>query len=370
MTSQAKNTFEIPKWAGKPVAGLHLDVVKEGKLIQKLMIDEKKCYFFGRNKELCDFTIDHASCSRVHAALLWHKDLNRPFLIDLGSTHGTFIGHIQLENHKPQQVHIDSEIHFGESSRIYIIRERPQVHGNKLHHIFGSNANTNNLNNDTNGDHNDENKDANNSFSIPESEIELDNLTEFNTAHNRRIAQIVQISDLPNVPTVKRKRRNVTFNEEDDVINPEDVDPNVGRFRNLVQTTVIVPKKRKFDQPGISHLGLDTAQKHGQAFHYSQLYDANHPIHATTSIEPSNSLQAQHLSVAAKLGISIPNLAPDLREYDITEPALTILPKITPNSLQASMTEINNESMEPKKKKYAKEAWPGKRPSGSMLLVK
>lgn len=87
--------------------------------------------------------------------------------------HGTFIGHIRLENHKPQQVHIDSEIHFGESSRIYIIRERPQVHGNKLHHIFGNNANINS-NNDVNGDHNDENKDGNNSFSIPESEIELE----------------------------------------------------------------------------------------------------------------------------------------------------------------------------------------------------
>ncbi len=88
--------------------------------------------------------------------------------------HGTFIGHIQLENHKAQQVHTDSEIHFGESSRIYIIRERPQVHGNKLHHIFGNNANTINSNVDANGDHNDENKDGNNSFSIPESEIELD----------------------------------------------------------------------------------------------------------------------------------------------------------------------------------------------------
>ncbi|CAF3345815.1 unnamed protein product [Rotaria sp. Silwood1] len=70
------------------------------------------------------------------------------------------------------------------------------------------------------------------------------------------------------------------------------------------------------------------------------------------------------------VGISMPNLAPDLRDYDVSEPASTILPKITPNSLQASMTEANNESMEPKKKKYAKEAWPGKRPSGSMLLVK
>jgi len=50
------------------------------------MIDEKKCYFFGRNKQLCDFCIDHASSSRVHSALVWHKNLNRPFIIDLGSS--------------------------------------------------------------------------------------------------------------------------------------------------------------------------------------------------------------------------------------------------------------------------------------------
>lgn len=50
------------------------------------MIDEKKCYFFGRNKQLCDFCIDHQSTSRVHAALIWHKHLNRPFIVDLGSS--------------------------------------------------------------------------------------------------------------------------------------------------------------------------------------------------------------------------------------------------------------------------------------------
>ncbi|CAF1686074.1 unnamed protein product, partial [Adineta ricciae] len=268
------------------------------------------------------------------------------------------------DSHKPQQVHIDSEIHFGESSRIYIIRERPQIQGNKLHHIFGSNANTLNSSSDANGDHNDENRDANSSFSMPESEVELDNLTEFNTAHNRRITQIVQITDLPNVPTVKRKRRNVTFNEEDDVINPEDVDPNVGRFRNLVQTTVVVPKKRKLDHPAVSHLGIDTTQKHAQEFHYSQLYDASHPIHNDTSAEAQNPLQAQHLSVAAKLGIALPNLAPDLRDYDVTEPAVPFLLKITPTALETSSSNTNNDSFEPKKKKYAKEAWPGKRPSG------
>lgn len=43
--------------------------------------------------------------------------------------HGTFIGHIRLETRKPQQVPLDSEIHFGASTRVYIIRERPQPLG-------------------------------------------------------------------------------------------------------------------------------------------------------------------------------------------------------------------------------------------------
>ena len=66
----------------------------------------------------------------------------------------------------------------------------------------------------------------------------------------------------------------------------------------------------------------------------------------------------------------MPNLAPDIHEYDSTQSISTTLSKLAQNSLQQSMGELNNESLEPKKKKYAKEAWPGKRPSSSMLLVK
>lgn len=50
------------------------------------MIDEKKCYLFGRNPQMNDFVIDHASCSRVHSAFVYHKHLNRAFLVDLGSS--------------------------------------------------------------------------------------------------------------------------------------------------------------------------------------------------------------------------------------------------------------------------------------------
>jgi hypothetical protein len=30
---------------------------------------------------------------------------------------------------------------------------------------------------------------------------------------------------------------------QEEVINPEDVDPSVGRFRNLVQTSMVIPSK-------------------------------------------------------------------------------------------------------------------------------
>jgi nuclear inhibitor of protein phosphatase 1 len=68
------------------------------------------------------------------------------------------------------------------------------------------------------------------------------NLTEFNTAHNRRISML-GIPDEEIRPTSrKRKKKGVVFNEEEEVINPEDVDPSVGRFRNLIQSTVVPSK--------------------------------------------------------------------------------------------------------------------------------
>lgn len=42
--------------------------------------------------------------------------------------------------------------------------------------------------------------------------------------------------------TRKRKKKGITFNDEEEVINPEDVDPSVGRFRNLIHTTVVPSK--------------------------------------------------------------------------------------------------------------------------------
>uniref|UniRef100_A0A0N5ALC8 FHA domain-containing protein n=1 Tax=Syphacia muris TaxID=451379 RepID=A0A0N5ALC8_9BILA len=238
-TQEGSNTtsqlvkYDIPNWAGRPPNGFHLDVVKGEQLVQvneesgivsdfssistylqKLMVDEKRAYYFGRNPEQCDFVVEHASCSRVHAVLIYHRFLQRFGLVDLNSCHGTFVGKMRLEPYQPVFIEEGNIFHFGASTRRYILRGRLGV-----------------LDEDEDG-----NKDV-----LPQ-EHELENLTEYNTALNRRI-QVIPIS-LEDARRKKRQRGNVSFLEEETIINPEDVDPTIGRFRNLV-TTAIISSKRK-----------------------------------------------------------------------------------------------------------------------------
>jgi len=39
--------------------------------------------------------------------------------------HGSYIGSIRIESNKPTQLPIDSSFHFGASTRIYTLREKP-----------------------------------------------------------------------------------------------------------------------------------------------------------------------------------------------------------------------------------------------------
>ncbi|XP_030638061.1 protein phosphatase 1, regulatory subunit 8b [Chanos chanos] len=347
----AKNTtaivsnFECPTWAGKPPPGLHLDVVKGDKLVEKLIIDEKKYYLFGRNPDICDFTIDHQSCSRVHAALVYHKHLKRLFLIDLNSTHGTFLGHIRLEPHKPQQVPIDSTVSFGASTRVYTIREKPQTQPG----VATGDSKTG------------EDEELKGLLGLPEEETELENLTEFNTAHNKRISTLTIEEGNLDIQRPKRKRRSsrVTFSEEEEIINPEDVDPSVGRFRNLVQTAVVPMKKKKME--GHNVLGIeDSSGRHMHGFHmrgglYGDLPPTSHEAHPTGTSSGS--------AILGGLPLPLPNPAP---EVDLA-PEAPQLP-VTLNPVPVTGPYVSEGLNEPRKKKYAKEAWPGRKPTPSLLI--
>ena len=139
----------------------------------------------------------------------------------------------------------------------------------------------------------------------------------------------------------KLKRIHITFNEDEQVINPEDIDPSVGRFRNLIQTTVIPSKRPRRDFVSMTFSTEDT--------HTEVRSDLHEP--SSHYLDSSNTY-----STAARLGISIPNLAPDVNR-GLQLPSVDINPKI-----QVTM-ETAEESDLPRKKKYAKEAWPGKKPA-------
>jgi len=373
------STYEIPSWAGKPPTGLHLDVTKDGKLVQKLMVDEKRCYLFGRNSQLNDFTVDHGSCSRVHAALVYHKHLGRTFLVDCGSTHGTFIGNIRLEGHKPMQMPVDSKFRFGASTRTYILRERPQT-GNRpiMDELEKSAAKDSNVGEAGGG----------RLLGLPETEMELDNLTEFNTAHNRRITMLgISDGDGPGGggPAKKRRKIRIQFNEEEDVINPEDVDPSIGRFRNMVETTVILKKRPYGSTNDLGLMGNPNSSRSDSSSSSSKRM-ASHGLTSPTKFGPDAGLyddmdSGLHQSgpslfassLSSKLGIPLPNPAP---EIDIAPTP----PKVSahmggmamgPPSNLPSASSIEGPQFEdpdePKRKKYAKEAWPGKKPTPSLL---
>lgn len=87
-----------------------------------------------------------------------------------------------------------------------------------------------------------ENEHSESKFELPEEEEDLDNLTEYNTARNVKMVKMPVEPKLTVLNKSMAKKRKVTFNNEEDVINPEDVDSSIGKFRNSCSVTIIPTK--------------------------------------------------------------------------------------------------------------------------------
>lgn len=159
----------------------------------------------------------------------------------------------------------------------------------------------------------------------------------------------------------KRKRQCVSFNEDEEIINPEDIDPNIGRFRNLIQTTVIPTSSKRAkiaESIGIQNSEFRMPKPLSHAHQtattpdlYNDLPPESHGVNSSGSLNIYSSL-------SSRLGMVLPNPAPDV-DMGTTFPNPT---PFVPQQVQAV------DSMEPKKKKYAKEAWPGKKPIQTLLV--
>lgn len=131
----------------------------------------------------------------------------------------------------------------------------------------------------------------------------------------------------------KRKRRGVTFNDEECVINPEDVDPNVGRFRNLISSTVVPTKRPKLEN---NYIGFPSTSSSSAADMVKQLHptsfmphlyqDLPTPLSDGSGGHGSSAKAASHAgnyalemdiapvtpALGSKLGLMLPNPAPDV----------------------------------------------------------
>lgn len=161
------------------------------------------------------------------------------------------------------------------------------------------------------------------------------------------------VSETDNIKApITRKRKSVQFKPDDEIINPEDVDPTVGRFRNLVQTSIVPTgnKRSKVDHSSNSSL-------------YSSLFN-NSSLRINTKNSPSSTGSlAQSLLQKNSLAIHLSNPAPEIEEpIDENSPSQPAAhSQYLPQEMVENVSSLYEEEEldEGQKKKYAKEAWPG-----------
>ena len=132
-----KLKYTEPPEARKPDKLWRLYVFKAGKALEGegsvLHVHRQSSYLLGRERRVVEIPTDHPSCSGQHAVLQF-REVERecpttgfpkkhvfPYLIDLGSTNGTFINSERLEPQRYYQLLEGDTIKFGSSSRDYVI---------------------------------------------------------------------------------------------------------------------------------------------------------------------------------------------------------------------------------------------------------
>eukprot|EP00898_Chlorokybus_atmophyticus_P007828 jgi/Chlat1/8046/Chrsp73S07514 len=125
--------YTEPPEARKPSVRWRLYVFKENEpLKDPLYIHRQSCYLFGRERRVADVPTDHPSCSKQHAVLQYRLTESenddgmmvkriKPYVIDLGSTNGTFLNGERVEVQRYYELMEKDTLRFGNSSREYVL---------------------------------------------------------------------------------------------------------------------------------------------------------------------------------------------------------------------------------------------------------
>eukprot|EP01084_Bolivina_argentea_P227926 385034_1 len=113
--------FMPPSWITFPKlkdTGLH--VIKHGEKIGTILLE--KCYvLLGRNSQMSDIILQHPSTSRRHA-LIGHGSSGNIYVMDLCSSHGTFLNGVRLKKNHRMVLRNEDIIIFGQSTTKYYVK--------------------------------------------------------------------------------------------------------------------------------------------------------------------------------------------------------------------------------------------------------
>jgi smad nuclear-interacting protein 1 len=124
--------YNEPNEARKPKKRWRLYVFKGDEELPFYQIHRQSAYLFGRERKIADIPVEHPSCSKQHSVLQYRsvqykKDdgtsgrVIRPYIIDLGSTNGTYINNERVEAQRYYELKEKDVLKFGFSSREYVL---------------------------------------------------------------------------------------------------------------------------------------------------------------------------------------------------------------------------------------------------------
>lgn len=127
--------FTEPYEAAKPDKHWRLYAYRGEELLETLHIHRRSCFLFGRDDRVADIPILHPSSSLQHAVIQFRAIDERkvidgervtvssvkPYLMDLKSTHGTWLNSVQLEDSRYYELREGDVLKFGNSSREFVL---------------------------------------------------------------------------------------------------------------------------------------------------------------------------------------------------------------------------------------------------------
>ena len=115
-----------PSWGGPPNKSYHLEILKNGTIVDTVKLENKSFFTIGR-LPVCDVPFEHPSLSRYHAVLQFKTNPSpeKPvgfYLFDLDSTHGSFHNKKKCFPKTFYRLRVGHMLKFGGSTRTVLLQ--------------------------------------------------------------------------------------------------------------------------------------------------------------------------------------------------------------------------------------------------------